>query len=254
MAVKQSAYSTVIFDLNGVTFDIDKYALFKTIGITDTLKYLVTHRQNPIDRCMRALDTMHNDFPALNPIGVTYKGHMMPECICACVAGKQSNQQTVAQISSYLAHLGEKQFFASPLEQKMVTNIIKALFDAQITKEILKPINKTIGLAQQLKKNGYKLFLLSNLDSDTTHILQQSYPDFFALFSGTMLSCQEHLLKPDPAIFDLCLNRYNLDPKSCVFIDDQQENIVAAQGCGIKSVLFNQKTLEKNLRDLGIVC
>ena len=103
--------------------------------------------------------------------------------------------------------------------------------------EMLTLIQKTIALLPEIKKQGHKLYYLSNYHKELSRYIQNKY-SFFKLFDGGVFSCDVHMVKPDPAIYRYLLDKYKLKPEDCVFIDDTKENVLAAEKEGIKGVLF----------------
>ena len=85
-----------------------------------------------------------------------------------------------------------------------------------------------------LKKMGLNVYVLSNF-SDYT--------------DGGIISYKEHLIKPDPAVYNLLLERYGLKAKECVFIDDLQENVDAAVKQGIHGIVFKNYEQAKKALD-----
>lgn len=80
-------------------------------------------------------------------------------------------------------------------------------------------INKdTINIAKQLKERGYNIFVLSNMAKETYEYFKDL--DFFKLSTGIVISAYENIKKPDEKIFKILLERYNLKPEDCLFIDD----------------------------------
>ncbi|HEX3026773.1 MAG TPA: HAD-IA family hydrolase, partial [Clostridia bacterium] len=75
--------------------------------------------------------------------------------------------------------------------------------------------------------------------------VQDQY-SFFNLFDGGVFSCDIHMLKPSPEIYRYFLDQYRLDPHDCLFFDDMEENIKAAENFGIKGILF---TGEQKVKD-----
>ena len=61
---------------------------------------------------------------------------------------------------------------------------------------------------------------------------------YFQLFDGIVISAEEKLIKPDTALFQLLLDRYQLDPTKMVFMDDSLPNITAAESLGMHGVHF----------------
>lgn len=89
-----------------------------------------------------------------------------------------------------------------------------------------------------LKEKGYNIYLLSNITRET-YTYVSSLIDINGVFSGGIFSYQEHLVKPDPKIFELIVNRYSLNKDETIFFDDRKKNVLAASECGIKSYVFN---------------
>ena len=68
-----------------------------------------------------------------------------------------------------------------------------------------------------------------------------------------MISYQVGLIKPDPAIYRLLLDKYDIDPKEAVFIDDNKDNIEAAKQFGLSTILFtSREDADKKLYELGV--
>lgn len=103
-----------------------------------------------------------------------------------------------------------------------------------------------------LKENGYQVLVLSNFSkkavTDCAHVL-----DFLPFTDGGILSYKEHVIKPQPEIYALLLERYSLVPDECVFMDDLEENIKGAAKAGIHTILFQDEMQAKSeLRKLGV--
>ena len=80
-------------------------------------------------------------------------------------------------------------------------------------------LNKdTIEIAKKLKQKGYHIYVLSNMATYTYEYFKEI--DFFKLCDGIIISAYEHLVKPNEKIFRTLLDRYDLKPEECLFIDD----------------------------------
>ena len=90
----------------------------------------------------------------------------------------------------------------------------------------------------ELKKKGYNLYILSNM---TRHFMANDYKfhEGFKYFDGIVYSAPIKMLKPNPEIYEFILNKYSLNPKECLFVDDLKENLAGAARFGIKTFLFN---------------
>lgn len=105
---------------------------------------------------------------------------------------------------------------------------------------------------RELKSRGFRVFALSNWPK---HIYDQRKDklDFLDLMDGYILSYQEHVIKPDPAVFRLLLERYRIEPEKAVFIDDTLKNIEAAERLGIHGIHFRSlEQAKEELEKLGV--
>lgn len=98
-------------------------------------------------------------------------------------------------------------------------------------------IAETVEILRELKTRGETLYALTNWSGETFPIALQRY-DFLQWFDGTLVSGDEKMAKPDPAIFHLLLNRYGLQAQDCLFIDDSKTNIEAAIKIGFDTHHF----------------
>lgn len=99
------------------------------------------------------------------------------------------------------------------------------------------PVRATERLVGELKRAGYRLYVLSNMSREFIDFLRRA--DVYALFDGEVVSCEEGTVKPEPRIYRILLDRYGLDPAETLFIDDRAANIAAAREAGIDGFLFD---------------
>jgi len=126
------------------------------------------------------------------------------------------------------------------------------VFDLRM--RILFPLDHNIKVLPALKKQGYRLYYLSNFPGDIFDEVQNKY-ELFRYFDGGIISARVRLSKPDPEIFRLLMQMYSLVPEESVFIDDIAANSDAAGSVGITGVhLHDPDLLHSILREkLGIV-
>lgn len=99
-------------------------------------------------------------------------------------------------------------------------------------------IDENVALFRSLKASGnYKIYALTNWSAETWPKALELFP-FYNDFNGVVVSGQEKTRKPFPEIYDIILNRYNINPIKTIFIDDNIENIVAANEFGLNGILY----------------
>jgi len=132
------------------------------------------------------------------------------------------------------------------------TDLIKNWFDRW--EEMLGgPIEDTVELLAELKKLGFPLYILSNWSAETYPKAEARYK-FLNWFDGKIISGEVGEIKPDPEIFHILTNTYNLNPKNSVFIDDKLKNIEAANLIGFKGIHFkNAESLRNDLRKVKLI-
>lgn len=114
-------------------------------------------------------------------------------------------------------------------------------------------IPQNVAVLRKLGKTNYELFGLTNWSHETFPYALKNY-DFFKLFEGKIVvSGEEKLIKPDPEIWHVLLNRYSIKAEESVFIDDNAKNIEVAKALGFQTVHVRPETdLEAELTALGV--
>lgn len=141
------------------------------------------------------------------------------------------------------------------LEEQIITACIKASeygikgplkqYMKYIALESLRNIEScdyTIPMLRSLKMAGYKLYILSNWGKWHFEELQKrnEFREFLQYFDGGIVSYQVGLKKPDRKIYEILIDKYNIDPTSAVFYDDKPENVQAAKEVGLNAVVFDR--------------
>lgn len=114
-------------------------------------------------------------------------------------------------------------------------------------------IPKNVEVLRKLEHSNYELFGLTNWSAETFPYALENY-DFFKIFGGNIVvSGTEKVIKPDPKIWEVLLERYHIKADESVFIDDNAKNIEVAKALGFITVHITPETdLEKELIDLGL--
>jgi epoxide hydrolase-like predicted phosphatase len=145
-------------------------------------------------------------------------------------------------------HLPEK--FKSYISVEEMRSFWKTLYS---NSELVK-INKEIQeLIIDLKKSGYQLLILSNTIKHHAKCNREERK-LFDNFDGAILSCEVGFRKPEIEIYELVLEKFELKPEECIFIDDKEENLIPAKKLGMNTILFNDPLQLKNeLTKMGIL-
>lgn len=98
------------------------------------------------------------------------------------------------------------------------------------------PIEETNALAAELKREGYGIYLLSN--AGTRIHDQLNHMPAWSLMDGAVVSGEERLMKPEPAIYQLLCERYGLLAEECLFVDDNADNCEGARVAGMRAVRY----------------
>lgn len=111
------------------------------------------------------------------------------------------------------------------------------IFNPQVLAQLYVIIPQGKQFVQECANEGYPLYILSNWDVDSFPLVRKKYETFFDLFLGIITSAECKLIKPDPAIYKLLLEKYKLIADHCIYVDNQQENIDVAISMGMHGVL-----------------
>jgi 2-haloacid dehalogenase len=111
------------------------------------------------------------------------------------------------------------------------------IYDEHYVESIVGPILGSVEILTDLKQAGYSLFGLSNWSAEKFYLVRDRY-EFLDLFEQILLSGEVCLVKPDPRIFHLLLERVGRPAAECLLIDDSLMNIEAAQRLGFQTIHF----------------
>ncbi len=112
---------------------------------------------------------------------------------------------------------------------------------------------KTIPWIKALQAAGYQVLYLSNFSRQALEGCPDAM-DFLEKTDGGILSYREHVVKPDPEIYHILENRYELKPERTVFIDDTAVNIEAAKSLGWKGIVYRDyDQAASELNAMGVV-
>ena len=107
---------------------------------------------------------------------------------------------------------------------------------------------KTVDVFYKIKELNHPCYVLSNWSAETYEGMEETYP-FLKDFDGKIISGRDFLIKPDPAIYELAISRFDLIPQETLFIDDRLDNIEAAQNLNFQTIHLTDPSLIQDLID-----
>lgn len=228
--------ANIIFDLGGVLIGTNHAAAFRQFGLKKLCRYICCGC-NPLKLQQRFLAFLDEIDQQRSTSFITNDPHgrPLPQCMCDWLQGTRTNHdirnELIATIQSS-PHL-----FYNRTEQNLMQLIVTTIFTPEILASTRILIQDGITFVQECIEDGHQVYIISNWESESFQLIQKNHAEFFNLFDGIVISGKVQLLKPDPAIFNYFLTTYNLDPHECIMIDDQPENVAAAQSIGIHGIV-----------------
>ena len=101
---------------------------------------------------------------------------------------------------------------------------------------VVRRMDAAIPWINKIRESGRRTLYLSNYSMKVAHDNADAM-DFLPFLDGGLLSCDYHVIKPDPAFYQILIDKYDLDPEKCVFLDDLADNIAAAEKLGFHTIL-----------------
>ena len=113
-----------------------------------------------------------------------------------------------------------------------------AAWGARFGETITDPVPGVHALVAELDARGVPLFAITNFSADFWTPFRAREDAFFRLFRDIVVSGEEKLLKPDPALYLRALDRFGLAPHEALFVDDRLINVEGAEAVGMHAHLF----------------
>jgi len=124
----------------------------------------------------------------------------------------------------------------------------------RFSEQVPGPMPGMVDLVAELDEAGVPLYAITNFSGEFFAPFRAEHAHVFDRFGGIIVSGDERLVKPDPAIYRLALDRYALEAGACVFVDDRQENVDGAEAVGMIGVRFEDAaSLRARLVVLGVL-
>jgi putative hydrolase of the HAD superfamily len=147
--------------------------------------------------------------------------------------------------------LSDEEIIALCCEQDpSVTKEIKALFENRT--EMVLDFAYSAGFVKGLKDNGYKVYILSNYGRTSFEAAKDKFK-FLKYVDGGVISYEVKHIKPEPEIYQILIDKYEINPEEAVFLDDLQANLDGAKNFGFHTILVSEFDIAlEGLRALGV--
>src|SRR5690606_9306060 len=100
------------------------------------------------------------------------------------------------------------------------------------------PIDETVKILKEIRETGkFKLYALTNWSAETFPVALKRF-EFLQWFDGRLVSGEERMRKPFVEFYQLLIGRFNINPNTSVFIDDNVRNLSAPEELGIHPIHF----------------
>jgi HAD superfamily hydrolase (TIGR01509 family) len=248
----------MVFDFGGVIFHTDKRVSFQHLGMLNITEYAIRQRINPLHldhyikkalfSTLHAIAEKQNLDAALYHQAYDEKGNQLPLLMCAWLQGSMACAEIKSLIHANIT--AHPEWFTCHAEQRLTENILNMIFTPEhfVNSQKLSPAALTF--IKRCKNEGHKVYGLSNWDPESFILLKEKHPELFNLFDGVIISGHVKANKPQAPIYQALLSQYQLQAQHCWFIDDQEENIAAAQKLGFNAIVHKAcfKKLTENIR------
>lgn len=150
--------------------------------------------------------------------------------------------------SGTIGHETMTRYAEHHLPERLHPNLHECLAHWPERSEAIADVNE---LGVRLKEEGLGVYVLSNA---STRIMEQlGHAPVIPYVDGVVVSANERMMKPDPSIYQLLCERYDLDPAECLFVDDNEDNCIGARVAGMHAYHFtgDVAALEATVRQLA---
>jgi epoxide hydrolase-like predicted phosphatase len=112
------------------------------------------------------------------------------------------------------------------------------------------PRPDVFSLVSSLRDKGYRTALLSNTELPAVEFFHELSYDMFDVF---VFSCTEGVMKPEPRIYEITLERLGSKARQSIFIDDRQDYVQGAKEAGLNTILFKGiEQVKSELAEFGV--
>lgn len=229
--------SVIILDLGGVVFKEPEFYVYENLPVAI---------KNTIPESYKNRRTFLRTFDFANLIA---QDDLKKKWLFGSVNGAD-----VAQlIADHIDNPEFASFFESEHERLLIKYGAHMMLDPEKIAVWSKPNSAAVNFIQRCQAQGLRILVLSNWDPISFKWLVQTHRNIFGLIKEEDLFIPASIgcAKPEPEAYQKMLNHAGINPKNCIFIDDNKNNVLSAQKCGITSILhIDWTSTESQIKDL----
>lgn len=261
-AVAQSA--VFIFDMEGV---LVRRSMRKAIWEVGPLNFIGLFNHLRLEDLLYDFMEQIVPYDKSIPQVMMDNGRRMSAFLVLWMQGRITRQEALELIEKTYNRL--KKATDSKRKISLLKEIVTAIVTPERFMRMMDPVHKGVKLLKKCYKaknsDGSKknrVFILSNWDSESFRLMtaDSDFSDFLDMTDGALVSADVHYVKPQPEIFEHFFTEFDVNPDSelTIYIDDNPQNILAAQGLGkrlLRPILcknFNFKSIKKKLKEFDV--
>lgn len=226
----------IIFDLHGVLMYTEKHLCVSYIGLSSLLHYGSSNKLNNLTHDFFSfLDDIK---PLTEPYPAWYNENIqLPQIMHDWLKGFLRSGDIQLLIQEHATKYYDNN---NNDTKKLMLKIADLMFNPALLAHTMTLSTEAIALIRLYASLGHRIYLISNLDTETYVYLQKKYPDFWALFDGIIISGVVGYAKPDPHIYQQALQQFMINPNNAIYIDDVRQNVEAAITVGLHGIACKQ--------------
>lgn len=250
----------VIFDIGGVLAETNKSAALNVLGKSALTQYALRDWKTPHSLMPATYDCLHKLYEEKNDAICDPYGNSMPQFFCEVLKGT-INENTACK-SAHQA-INEHQNFCSHRQKELCKTMATLMFHPKTLVETQQEISAGTQFLAECQRAGHTIFIFSNYAPEAFAQLKEKLPHVFDTIPNDNIVVSGHIgaAKPEPAAYEALKNRLELSGispsyETCFFIDDQSENIAAAEEHGIRGihcVKRNFSAIRRQFKEYGIL-
>ncbi len=256
----------LIWDLGFTLIEPNNFKIARKLGLIDCIAMYLIHGDlsyNVVNDSLYDI-FMDGEEDHIACVPCEPEGRLMPNYMCHWFTKEKTSKEILILA---LKNADKYPDYVSDRHKRIIKKLLNWMLNPRAFAECMRPMYRAPKLLKDCaqKKNAHgkpahTLYVLSNWDSESFEHLYKN-PQNAPIFKhfkpeNIYISGTGDYIKPQLGIYKAMIEKYNLDPKECILIDDQSDNVRAARACGFIGVQLknsNFRELRKKLKKLAVL-